>query len=191
MIPKLIQFIYYVSLRLVRRGVLLLALSSLAIFTAQAHQQKEAYITLLFNDNSDRLEVSHRFLVHDAEHVFSQLYDTKKLDLSGDLLQDERSQAAFAAYVEAHFQLADKARQTLPLELIGFEVDGKFLWVYQETAIPATDTLNVKHTALHDLWPSQINHVNVEMRGEVRSVRLQKRDSQNWRSIALPQSTVE
>ncbi len=181
-----LTFVYCSSIRLVVRNAVLFVFSSFVAFSLQAHQQKEAYITLLFNSNSNHLEVSHRFLVHDAEHIFSQLYDTQKLNLSGNLLQDERSQAAFAAYVEAHFQLADEAHQPLALELVGFETDNKFLWVYQETAIPLTNTLNVKHTALHDLWPSQTNHINVEINGEVRSVRLQKRDSQNWRSIKLP-----
>lgn len=175
---------------LVLKLYLALALSAVA-FSGLAHQQKEAYITLLFNPNSGNLEVSHRFLIHDAEHIFAQLYDTKKLGLSGDLLSDERSQAAFAAYVEAHFKLADEEKRPLSLDSIGYEVDGKFLWVYQETPAPQTNLLHVKHSALHDLWPSQINHVNLERDGKVSSVRLQKRDSQNWRSIKLPQTTLE
>ena len=31
-----------------------------------AHQQKEAYITLLFNERSSLIEVSHRFSLHDV-----------------------------------------------------------------------------------------------------------------------------
>lgn len=159
--------------------------------SAHAHQQKEAYITLLFNQNTGNLEISHRFLIHDAEHIFAKLFDTKALNLSGDLISDERTQAAFAAYVETHFSLADANKNELELNSVGFEVDGKHLWVYQETPAPETDELNIRHSALHELWPSQTNHVNLEVGGKVRSLRLQKREGARWSSIKLPQSKVE
>jgi len=165
----------------------------LALFTsiASAHQQKEAYITLLFNQSSGNLEVSHRFLIHDAEHIFAEIFDVKALNLTGDLLTDERTQVAFAAYIETHFALANSAKTPLPLNSVGYEVEGKYLWVYQETPIPNTESLLVKHSALHDLWPSQINHINVNINGQIRSLRLQKRDGTKWHSIALPKSKVE
>jgi hypothetical protein len=158
---------------------------------ASAHQQKEAYITLLFNESSGNLEVSHRFLVHDAEHIFAELFDVKELNLSGDILNDERTQAAFAAYVNAHFSLADANKVELKLNSLGYEVEGKHFWMYQETTIPQTAELHVKHTALHDIWHKQVNHINVEINGQVTSVRLQKQDGSSWRSIKLPVQRVE
>lgn len=158
---------------------------------ANAHQQKEAYITLLFNKNSGNLEVSHRFLVHDAEHVFAKLFDIEKLNLSGDLLSDERTQAAFAVYVNTHFSLADADKVELKLNSLGYEVEGKHFWLYQETQIPQTTELNIKHTALHDIWHKQVNHINVEMNGKVTSARLHKQSGSSWRSIKLPVQRVE
>lgn len=161
------------------------------LHSALAHQQKEAYITLLFNQNSGNLEVSHRFLLHDAEHVLGQLFDLQAMELSGDLISDAKTQAAFAAYVETRFELADNDKQPLPLNTLGFEVDGKHLWVYQETKLPNTTVLLVKHTALHELWSKQTNHVNVEKNGKVVSVRLQKQDSGRWRAIKLPTGSLD
>ncbi len=160
-------------------------------FWAQAHQQKEAYITLLFNENSGNLEISHRFLIHDAEHIFAELFDIKALDLSGDILTDERTQAAFAAYLSTHFSLADKNKNELNLDLLGYEVEGKYFWLYQETPASETEVLHIKHTALHDVWDKQINHINVEIDGSVTSVRLQKREGSAWRSVKLPSQGVE
>ncbi len=183
-----------IALRFAKRSSLVFcALVALLLSTpsTHAHQQKEAYITLLFNDKTGNLEISHRFLIHDAEHIFARLFDTKALELSGDLLSDEPTQLAFAAYVETQFALADANTKVLPLESVGYEVDGKHFWVYQETAIPRTDELKIKHSALHELWPSQTNHINVEVAGAISSLRLQKRDSSDWRSIKLPQSKVE
>jgi len=148
-----------------------------------AHQQKEAYITLLFSKNTGKLEVAHRFLLHDAEHIFSQLFDLKQLGFSADLLNDTQSQAAFASYVETHFELASSTLENLPLSSVGYEVEGKYLWVYQETPIPNGIELNIRHSALHELWPDQINHINVERDGKVRSIRLRKADANRWHLI--------
>lgn len=144
-----------------------------------AHQQKEAYISLLFNDRTDLLEVSHRFYLHDAEHVLNQLIETK-----GDLSTNPKVQAEFAEHIQKNFSLNDSLKQNLPLETVGFEVDGKFFWVYQQTALPETDKLRIKHTALQELIPQQINHVNVERFGKVSSVRVNQ--DNEWNVVELP-----
>lgn len=156
-----------------------------SVSSSIAHQQKEAYITLLFNKNTGMLEVAHRFLLHDAEHIFSQGYGLEKLETWGDLLTDKRSQAAFSAYVETHFEIASSNKESLPLSSVGHEVQGKYLWVYQEMSIPKTDEIYVKHSALQELWDEQVNHINIERDGKVRSMRLQKTDANRWRLIKL------
>ncbi len=156
-----------------------------------AHQQKEAYITLLFNQNTNNLEISHRFLVHDAEHVFARLFVGAELTLSGDLLGDPASQLAFSKYVESEFSIADADQLVLEPISVGYEVEGKYFWVYQEMPIPDTQEILIKHRALQAFWANQINHVNVEKDGKVSSVRLQKRDGHKWSAIMLPQSPIE
>mgnify|MGYP000518901695 CR=1 FL=1 len=162
-------------------GLLML---SLALGVSEAHQQKEAYITLLFNDRSGNLEVSHRFLLHDAEHGLALI-----LQGAGDLSVDLGTQKRFANYVQQHFSVRDSADTPLTLSTVGHEVDGKYFWVYQEMTIPKTTQLKLKHSALHELWPSQTNHINVEKDGWVKSVRLQKADSKRWQSIKLTHAT--
>ncbi len=135
--------------------------------TLLAHQQKEAYITLLFNKNTGNLEVSHRFLLHDAEHVVSSLPKT-----DGPLATDQTTQQKFAAYLKSGFSVSDSEQRPIEFEDVGFEVEGKYFWVYQEVTAPETSALNIEHVALHDLWPSQENHINVEKDGLVRSARL-------------------
>jgi len=148
--------------------------------TSLAHQQKEAYISLLFNERTGNIEVSHRFLLHDAEHGLGQI-----LDGAGDLSIDETTQKRFFTYVQNHFLMANSDEQRMTLSPVGYEVEGKYFWVYQEMPIPTTKALNLKHSALHELWPSQTNHINVEKDGWVKSVRLQKSDSSKWHTIRL------
>lgn len=125
-----------------------------------AHQLKSAITTVLFNNNSKNLEVMHRFYLHDAEHAVGKLAKGKK---STDIYTDEETQTLFADYVINRFKLIKDGSEELTLDTIGFEVEGKFFWVYQETVMPEkVNSLKVKHSALQDIWPEQINTVNIE-----------------------------
>ena len=156
--------------------------SALITADAHAHQQKEAYISVLFHQRTGNLEISHRFLIHDAEHVLDALFEGKN-----DILGKPETRQRFAQYVQQHFALAsvegDENASELVLNTVGHEVEGKYFWIYQETPIPHSDSLSIKHSALQEIWDSQINHVNVEKDGWVRSVRLAKGD--NWQHISL------
>jgi hypothetical protein len=144
------------------------------------HQQKEAYISLLFNPRTGNIEVSHRFLLHDAEHGLGLV-----LDGAGDLSVDPLTQQKFSQYVQQHFAVATDDNEPIVLESVGYEVEGKYFWVYQEAKIPNTETLKLRHSALHELWPTQTNHINVEKDGWVKSVRLQKENDSGWHAIDL------
>ena len=50
-------------------------------------------------------------------------------------------------------------------------VDGKFFWVYQETTQPTKlDNMTIRHDALRDLWPEQVNTINVEGKGKLQTL---------------------
>ena len=69
------------------------------------------------------------------------------------------------------FAMGTQDGQAILLKSAGFEIDGKFFWVYQETAEPEElDNLVIKHNALRDLWPSQINTINVEGKGDIQTL---------------------
>ncbi|MBU2978398.1 DUF6702 family protein [Alteromonas sp. C1M14] len=151
------------SLRTAQWGLLALLLFSTA---TSAHQIKAAITTVLFNPRTENIEIMHRFNLHDAEHAVKALFDKK-----ADILDDEATQKEFAEYIEARFALLDINKQPLALNTVGYEVDGKFFWVYQETAQPpALEGLTIRHDALRDLWPDQINTLNVEGQGDVKTL---------------------
>ena len=65
----------------------------------------------------------------------------------------------------------DSDGQLLPLKMVGVELDGKFFWVYQETTQPTTlDNMTIRHDALRDLWPEQVNTINVEGKGKLQTL---------------------
>lgn len=132
---------------------------------ATAHQQKEAVTRVLFNPRTGNIEVMHRFLVHDVEHALEQVEGR-----AADILASARDRERFAAYVHERFSMEDQDGQALTLSPVGVELDGKFLWVYAETPARAGIVkLSIRHGALRDVWRDQVNLVNVERGGVVRS----------------------
>jgi hypothetical protein len=151
----------------------------LFVGVAHAHQQKEAYTTVLFNDRTGNLEISHRFYIHDAEHALA-----KEIKANADLHNDEETRKLFTYYVSENFSLKDSENKIIPLINVGSEIDGKYFWVYQESKITVNmDEFYVSMSALQDVWPQQINHINFERKKDVHSIRLNKNDE--WKIVKL------
>ena len=144
-----------------------------------AHEMKVALTKLVFNDRSGNIEVMHRFYVHDAEHGVKQLFDK-----SADLLNSEQTQQTFSQYVSEHFALTTLTGEAISLSLVGGQLEGRFFWVYQEAPIPAElQGLRIQHQALQALWPAQVNTVNIEGRGEVKSLRFDSKTG--WQQLSF------
>jgi hypothetical protein len=112
--------------------------------------------------------------MHDTEHAVQTLFDKH-----ADIIDSEKTQQQFANYVAKQFLVHTIRDEALPLTSVGFEVNGKFFWVYQETAIPDTlDGVKLFNGALRELWPTQINMVNIEGKGNVRTLYFS--DNSNW-----------
>lgn len=135
-------------------------------FFANAHQQKAAITTVLFNPRTHNIEVMHRFNLHDAEHAVKAI-----LDKSADILDSDKTQREFAEYVAKRFALLDSEGNPIALKQVGYETAGKFFWVYQETEQPPKlEGLKIRHDALRDLWPKQVNTLNVEGMGDIKTL---------------------
>ncbi len=148
--------------RLMRLRCLVSLLTLLMLITSPvaAHQKKTAITTILFNARSGNIEVMHRFLVHDAEHAVKQI---REMRTRANILESETTRAAFSQYVAERFFLYDENDALLELTLLGSEIDGSSIWVYQEIPIPERlDALTVWHNALRDIWFEQVNRVNIE-----------------------------
>lgn len=157
------------------RAILLGAavLLSIAAVSAYAHRLHAAITTVLFNDRTHRIEVMHRFNLHDAEHAATELFGR-----GADLLESGEDRQRFAIYVHERFSLGMPGGQRLPMPLIGSEIEGDTLWIYQAHAYPAEPLtgLIVAHSALQDIWPDQVNTVNLEQGGRVSTLTFRSGD---------------
>lgn len=150
---------------------LLIVLSICLSFQANAHQLKQAITTILFNPRTDNIEVMHRFELHDAEHAVKQIFkdDIKTTDI--DIMADPDTQEKFSQYVVERFSMFNKDQEMLALKTVGYEVERKHFWVYQETSAPdSLEGLYIEHNALRDIWQSQINTINVEGKGAIKTL---------------------
>ena len=161
------------GLRAVRRAALRFGgvlLGLLVLSIGEAHQQKNAVTRILFNENTGNIEVMHRFFIHDAEHAAGLIFGERQM-----LTESRESRELFSSYVINRFSIEASFREgnseVLGLSYVGEEVDGQFLWVYQE--IPAQDDITaftIVNLTLRDIWSDQSNLVNIERDGRIYSL---------------------
>ena len=152
-------------------GAAMLCIASLSF----ADRQPGSLSTIKINPSSVNVEIIHRLHNHDAElGIIAALGDrTLTLDrLTG--------QAQLALYVEERFLVAETDGENigapLELQLIGAEVDGEFVLVYQEFTDELPERFALRNDILRDVFPEQINHVNIAVSGEVDSLIFQGDD---------------
>lgn len=138
-----------------------------AVPVARAHRAKAALTLVRLNRTSGILEVEHTLHAHDAEMALNQIAKLPTPDLSQ--LEDR---ARLALYVEARFALTPPGGPSLTLKLLGAELDGEEVRVYQEIALATPPTrLSVRNMILRDVFPVQINQVNFDLHGDPARIR--------------------
>ncbi|TGE84790.1 hypothetical protein C7Y70_04390 [Pseudoalteromonas sp. KS88] len=153
--------------------IMLIFLALLIAAPAMAHQLKASVTTVLFNKRTSNIELMHRFYLHDTEHAVEHLFPG-----GADIISNKADQQRFVNYVESHVALQTLNGEPLKLSEVGAQVDGKFFWVYQEAPIPkGIKGIRMSHGALRDLWPAQVNMVNVEGRGKVKTLHFTQSDT--------------
>ncbi|MFK8029985.1 MAG: DUF6702 family protein [Gammaproteobacteria bacterium] len=142
-----------------------LLISLFGVLTVSAHQQKESITRVEFNERTGKLEVMHRFSIHDVEHASRLLFDK-----SVNVLVSADDRQLFADYAHNTFSIADQTGVALALQPVGHEIEGRFLWVYAEADMPKKLLkLTVYNGALHEIWATQSNLVNVKLGKRIKS----------------------
>lgn len=148
---------------------LLLIMMAIGCATASmAHQQKHSITNVLFNDRTEMVEVSHKFSLHDAEHAIKKIFKREQLAVVDDVVLK-----TFAQYVIDRFKLSLNGGEVVKLKQLGHESDGVYLWIYQEhpyKEIP--EKLTIEFDALMEIWPKQLNLINVEYNSNTQSMEL-------------------
>ena len=155
-----------ISRQLLRSKACLVPFLALTV-VALAHEQKTALTDIFYNERTQHLEIAHRISLHDAEHALHQA-----AGLKSDLISSAQARDAFAQYTAVRFALISEDRTPIPLTLVGHEVEGGYLWIYQETPFPdpvATPYI-VVNTILQDAVNGQVNTVNLRHRSNIATL---------------------
>ncbi len=160
---------------MVRRFLFAVLIASCNIYSplAAAHRQHISWTGVEWNQETRNLEVVHRIHEHDA-----QLLLARQLNKPADLTQLQ-DRALFAIYVEHHFKLliTDNTASTEVLKLLGAELEDSYILVFQELKLekpPASMTLHA--SLLMDLFPDQINMINIKVNEPVRTLQFKLDD---------------
>lgn len=146
-----------------RRTLLGAGLAGLALASppAIAHRAKAALTLVRWNAGTHLLELEHRLHAHDAEIALNRQADIASPDLS-QLAQ----RARLALYVEARFALTLPDGTPLALKTLGAELDADNVLVFQEAAMATPPmALTVRNDILRDIFRTQVNQVNFDVKG--------------------------
>jgi len=120
-----------------------------------AHRAPGSLTTLKWNEASGRTEIVHRLHSHDAELGVAAI-----LGASHFSIIDVQARAKAALYVESRFQIMMDNADLKPT-LVGAELAGQYLFVYQELPQRLGGSIKVRDDILRDAFPAQINQVNI------------------------------
>ena len=132
---------------------------------AYAHRQKILHtnIALHAKPNLWEIEITHRFHLHDGASALSVISNGQDTDVT-----QLTSQAKLAIYSAKHFSLSSQSQDTphspfvpIVLELIGVEIQGSYIYIFQQTRLPSPSQKQkwqIKNSILQDIFPTQINH---------------------------------
>lgn len=138
--------------------------------------------TIKTNPTSGSIEIIHRLHNHDAELGIITLLGDRTFTLETLV-----GRAQLALYVEDRFAIAGivdgNPGVPLALDLVGAELDGEFVLVYQEYHGQLPAIVAVRDDILRDVFPDQVNHVNIAVGGEVRSLTFSEDDE--WHATVL------
>lgn len=131
-------------------------LALLLAIPVAAHQQKITISSVAHNPRTGLLEVVHIIPLHDAEHAL-RVQGIAAPDIVGDV----ESRRAFARYVAERFAVT-QGETSIDLTLLGTEIEGGRLIVYQQAVFQGSDKAIAVHAQiLTDVWARQENRVNL------------------------------
>ncbi len=142
-----------------------------------AHRTPEGLTTIERNPNTDTIEITHRFHLHDAEEAMQIILSDENLTL-----ESIEGRAKLALHVETAFQLIDgESNVPVPLLLVGAQIEGDNVLVFQEYANDLPQLLKITHDALRDAFLQQVNTLNVKLDSRIRTLVF--RDANKWKTL--------
>lgn len=138
--------------------------------SAFAHREPGILTTIEWNNSIERTEIIHRIHTHDAELGVAMVDNLPLLSVG-----NTEGMARIALYVENHFSILSE-EGSLDIELVGAELIGDYIFVYQEWIDPLPTNIFIKNEILREIYPLQINQVNIISEGNIRTLTFTEKE---------------
>lgn len=138
--------------------------------SAFAHREPGILTTIEWNNSIERTEIIHRIHTHDAELGVAMVDNLPLLSVG-----NTEGMARIALYVENHFSILSE-EGSLDIELVGAELIGDYIFVYQEWIDPLSTNIFIKNEILREIYPLQINQVNIISEGNIRTLTFTEKE---------------
>jgi len=158
--------------RIARRLLLALALAGAALSPAAAHRGHDA-LTVVTVAANGTLTVSHRFEASDIEPALAQIAPDAQPSLD-----DPEAVEALVAYLQRHFTVSSERG---PIALVPAKTDlgaSEVRISFTGNASRGFRRLTLRSDLLGDIYPGQVNQVNVRAGATTRTLAMAAGDSQ-------------
>jgi hypothetical protein len=128
---------------------------------SSAHRSSGAVSLVRLRSDGKAVEIEHRLHAHDGELTLRAMEGESG---SGADLVSLPARARLALYVERRFQIMALDGAAIPLILVGAELIGEDILVYQEASLNQTPQgFKINSTILLDAFPEQTSLVHVDL----------------------------
>ncbi|GGG62189.1 DUF6702 family protein [Hymenobacter glacieicola] len=152
----------------IRRILLVAGLLLAGQLAAWAHAYHASIMELRFNPEKQRLEMALKIFIDDLEKGLSV---GKPTPIRTDQLSRAQLNPLLMDLLRRSVQFSTRPGETLPLTLVGLQKEKDSYWLYFTAPLPASASgLTLRHKLLLDLFPDQMNIVNLEAKGQKQSL---------------------
>ncbi|RSK47668.1 DUF6702 family protein [Hymenobacter rigui] len=158
------------------RFLLPLALLLTLSLAAWAHAYHASIMELRFNPEKQRLEMALKIFTDDLE---KELSNGKTAPVRTDQLTRAQLNPLLLDVLRRSVQFSVRPAETLPLTLVGLQKETDAYWLYFTAPLPAAATgVTLRHRLLLELFPDQMNIVNLDVKGQKQSLLFRDGDDQ-------------
>ncbi|WP_139919978.1 DUF6702 family protein [Hymenobacter sp. DG01] len=159
-----------------RRFGLVAAFLLLAHLVAWAHAYHASIMEVRFNPGKQRLEMALKIFIDDLEQGLSV---GKTTPVRTDQLSRAQLDPLLMDLLRRSVQFSSRPGQALPFTLVGLQKEKDSYWIYFTAPLPTTATgVSLRHQLLLDLFPDQMNIVNLEAKGNKQSLLFRDGETQ-------------
>lgn len=125
---------------------------------------------IVYKEDSETLEITHRFFIDDMEETLDKTYDSVV-----DIIKEKGSRkldSLLTMYIHSKFKLSVDGDDVI-YSYLGHEIEDDAVWIFTEAKeFDDEGEILIENSALIEIFPKQTNLVHFNFNDEIKSLRL-------------------